>query len=307
MRPSSPFALFFFWLGPQRSAALVAALLLGLASGLGAAQALTITDDRGRVLQFAQPPQRVVSLLPSLTESVCELQRCERLVGVDRYSNWPAPVQRLPQVGGGLDPNIEAIAALRPDVVLMSVSTRVSDRLEALGIPVVALEHKTHSDVRRVLGVLGVLLAVPPEQGAQRVWRVIDAAVQAAAQSLPPRARGVRVFFEVSRGPYAAGAESFIGETLARLGARNVVPPELGPFPRLNPEFVLRAQPDVLMVANRSMQAVARYPGWNHLTAVKTGRVCEFGPDHADVLVRPGPRMAEAARIMAQCLSLQYE
>lgn len=281
------------------------ALLAWVWVGLVSAQELR--DDAGQPLRLDAAPRRIVSLLPSLTETVCALGACERLVGVDRYSNWPASVQKLPQLGGGLDPNIEAIVALRPDVVLLSVSSRVSDRLEALGVKVLALDHKTHADVRRVLGVLGELLAVPPEHGAERVWRVIDAAVQAAAQSLPQRARGARVFFEVSRGPYAAGASSFIGETLVRLGARNVVPPELGPFPRLNPEFVLRAQPDVLMVANRSMQPMTQYPGWNHLAAVKAGRVCDFGPELSDVVVRPGPRMAEAARIMARCLAEKYE
>lgn len=75
--------------------------LLGLLLALPSAHAVTITDDRGRALRFDQPPQRIVSLLPSLTESVCELQRCERLVGVDRYSNWPASVRRLPQVAAG--------------------------------------------------------------------------------------------------------------------------------------------------------------------------------------------------------------
>ncbi|WP_406622601.1 ABC transporter substrate-binding protein [Acidovorax sp. SDU_ACID1] len=272
----------------------------------GAAQAITITDDRGRQLHFDEPPRRIVSLLPSLTESVCELQHCDRIVGVDRYSNWPASIQRLPQVGGGLDPNIEVVVALRPDVVLLSVSSRVSDRLEALGVKVAALEPKSHADVRRVLRVVGDLLAVPHAQGADRVWRVIDAAVQAAAQSLPERARGTRVYFEVSRGPYAAGASSFIGETLVRLGVRNVVPPELGPFPRLNPEFVLRARPDVIMVANRSMQPMVLYPGWQNMAAVKEGRMCEFGPEVSDVVVRPGPRMAEAARIMAGCLAKSF-
>ncbi|MCV5334508.1 ABC transporter substrate-binding protein, partial [Escherichia coli] len=83
--------------------------------------------------------------LPSLTESVCELEQCHRLVGVDRYSNWPeAVIAKLPKVGGGLDPSIEAVVALKPDVVLMSVSSRASDRLEALGLTVVQLEPKTH-------------------------------------------------------------------------------------------------------------------------------------------------------------------
>lgn len=289
---------------PLRRLLHAAACTLALAGSAPAAQAaIHITDDRGRTLQFQEPPRRVVSLLPSSTESLCEMQQCERLVGVDRYSNWPESVRRLPKVGGGIDPNIEAIVALKPDVVLLSVNSRVSDRLESLGVKVVALEPKTHADVRRVLTTIGDLFAVPRAQGADRLWRVIDAAVQAAAQSLPPKARGARVYFEVSRGPYAAGQPSFIGETLSRLGARNVVPAELGPFPRLSPEYVLRSQPDVVMVSNRSAQPLALYPGWNRLAAIKAGRLCVFGPEQSDVLVRPGPRMAEAARIMAGCLS----
>lgn len=276
------------------------ALLLAAACGL--AQAADIVDGRGRTVAFAQPPQRIVSLLPSLTESVCALEQCSRLVGVDRYSNFPESVRRLPQVGGGIDPNIEAIVALKPDVVLLAVSSRASERLEALGIKVVALEPKSHADVRRVLETVARLLQVPDE-GAARLWRTIDAAVQAAAQSLPARRPPTRVYFEVSRGPYAAGASSFIGETLARLGAQNVVPATLGPFPRLNPEYVVRADPDVIMVGNRSMQAMVAYPGWQGLRAMRSGRTCVFGPDESDVVVRPGPRMAEAARIMARCLA----
>ena len=269
-----------------------------------ALQPIHINDDKGRSISLPYPPQRIVSLLPSLTESVCALDQCHRLVGVDRYSNWPeAVIGSLPKVGGGLDPSIEAVVALKPDVVLMSVSSRASDRLEALGVKVVQLEPKTHADVRRVLGVVSDLLGVPRPDGADRLWRVIDAGVLAAAQSLPPKAKNARVYFEVSRGPYAAGESSFIGETLTRLGARNVVPASLGPFPRLNPEFVVRANPDVIMIGDRSMQAMVPYPGWASLRAIRDGRLCVFGPGDSDVLVRPGPRMAEAARIMAQCLA----
>ncbi len=275
-----------------------ALLLLGLAL-TAPARALQLTDDRGVTVTFAQTPQRIVSLLPSLTESVCALEQCQRLVGVDRYSNYPASVRRLPVLGGGLDPNIEGIVALRPDVVLLAVSSDAGLRLESLGIKVVALEPKSHADVRRVLQALGVLLDVPD---AQRVWRVIDASVSAAAQSLSPRVRQARVYFEVSRGPYAASESSFIGETLARLGVRNVVPAALGPFPRLNPEFVVRANPDVIMIGNRSMQPLVPYPGWSSIKAVREQRICVFGVDESDVAVRPGPRMAEAARIMANCL-----
>jgi iron complex transport system substrate-binding protein len=280
---------------------LVAAALLAFAGLLSnTAHALQVTDDRGVTLTLPAAPHRIVSLLPSLTETVCELGQCQRLVGVDRYSNFPASVQKLPQVGGGLDPNIEMIVALKPDVVLMSKSSRAGERLEALGLKVVALEPKTHADVQRVLLKLGQLLEVPD---AARIWRAIDAGVSAAAQSLPVQVRGTRVYFEVNQGPYAAGEASFIGETLTRLGVKNIVPATLGPFPKLNPEYVVRANPDVILIGERSVGGLTARPGWQGMRAVREQRICIFPTEEANVLVRPGPRMAEAARIMAACLA----
>ena len=282
------------------------AMLLRLAMGwfvlltLPAQAALQITDDKGVVVNFEHPPQRVVSLLPSLAETVCELGQCHRLVGVDRYTNWPESINDLPRVGGGLDPNIEQIVALRPDVVLLATSSRAGERLRALGIKVVALEPKTHADVQRVMLKIGTLLDVPD---AQRIWRAIDAAVMAAAQSLPPGVRGTQVYFEVNPGPYAAGEGSFIGETLMRLGVRNIVPKSLGPFPKLNPEFIVRANPDLIMVGQRSMDGMMQRPGWNSLRAMRGQHLCVFPSNESDTLVRPGPRMAEGARIMARCLA----
>jgi iron complex transport system substrate-binding protein len=265
----------------------------------GAAHALQVTDDRGVVVSFDKAPQRIVSLLPSLTETVCELGHCARLVGVDRYSNFPESLQKLPQVGGGMDPNIEAIVALKPDVVLVATSSRASERLRALGLKVVALEPKTYADVQRVMLKLGQLLEVAD---AQRIWRAIDAGVSAAAQSLPASVKSTRVYFEVNPGPYGAGELSFIGETLTRLGVKNILPAKLGPFPKLNPEYIVRANPDVIMVGQRSADGLAQRPGWNSIRAVREQRVCVFPSEQANVLVRPGPRMAEGARLMAQCL-----
>ncbi len=276
------------------------AVLVLLLVVLAPAQALQITDDRGITVTLPQTPQRIVSLLPSLTETVCELGECKRLVGVDRYSNYPAFVRSLPQAGGGIDPNIEAVVALRPDLVLMATSSRGVQRLEALGLKVVALEPKSSADVQRVMGKIGQLLEVAD---AQRVWRVIDAGVSAAAQSLPPAAKNTRVYFEVSRGPYAAGTTSFIGETMLRLGVKNIMTPELGPFPKINPEYVVRANPDLIMVGARNAQGLEQRPGWAGIRALREGRLCVFTAEESDVLVRPGPRMAEAARIMARCIA----
>ncbi len=281
---------------------LIRGVVVGLASLCALAQAapFEIEDDLGTRVRFEQAPQRIVSLLPSLTETICALGHCHRLVGVDRYSNWPESVKKLPQVGGGLDPTIEAIVALRPEVVVMASSSRGRERLQALGLRVLALEPKTHADVQRVMGRLGALVQ---DADAQRLWRTIDAGVNAAAQSLPPAVRRQRVYIEVNRAPYAAGPGSFMGETLARLGAQNIIEKNLGPFPKINPELVVRANPDVIMVGDTESQSLAQRPGWGGIAAVRTQSVCFFPREQSEVLVRPGPRMAEGARIMADCLT----
>lgn len=284
---------------------LALALVCTLASQAFAA--VVIEDDRGQRVEFEVPPQRIVSLLPSLTESVCALDACDRLVAVDRYSEYPESVRSLPVVGGGLDPTIEAVVARKPDVVLMSVSSRAAQRLQALGVKVVTLEPKTHADVKRVLEVLDTMLYGDTAQAqdasrAEKLWQKIERGVDQAAASLPEPSRGMRVYFEVSKGPYGAGPQSFIGETLSRLGLGNVLPQDLGPFPRVTPEFILRADPDVLMVSSRSMVPEFQYPGWHNMRAMKAKQVCQFDADDSNILVRPGPRMHVAAQLMADCL-----
>lgn len=272
------------------------ALLMSLVAQAHAAQ---ITDDRGVAVTLQQPPQRIVTLMPALTEMVCELGACARLVGVDDFSDWPRSVRTLPHVGGLEDARIEVILSLRPDVVLLPVSSRALPRLVALGLKVVALEPKTFADVRRVLQQLGEVLQL---EGAERVWRGIETGVAAAARRLPPAQRGTRVYFEVDSAPYAASESSFVGEMLSRVGAANVVPGALGPFPQLTPEFVVRADPQLIMTSERDVHEMEDRPGWRSMRAVREHRICGFTPEQRSVLLRPGPRMAQAAQLMVECL-----
>ena len=282
-------------LGLRAGTALVSMLLL---LGAAARAAGEIVDDAGQRTRLDAAPARVVSLLPSLTETVCALGACDRLVGVDRYSNWPASVQKLPQLGGGLDPNIEAVVAARPDVVLIGTSSRAAVRLRALGLKVVALEPRTRADQRRVTRLLGRLLRV---DGADALVQRIDDGVAAAAAALPGAARGRRVYYEVDAAPHAAGRGTFIDELLQALGLVNIIDAGLGPYPRINPELVVRADPDLVMVSQQGAAELARRPGWARLRALRGGHVCEFDAAQRDILVRPGPRMPEAARLMADC------
>ncbi len=248
-----------------------------------------------------KPAQRIISLLPSLTETVCALGACNRLVGIDRYSNWPESIAQLPRMGGGIDPNIESIVALKPDLVLMAGSARGIERLKSLGLTVLTLEPKNYADVQLALGVVGKALGVPSKD-SDRVWRDINAQVEEISKSVPQYAKAQRVYFEVSPVPFGAGENSFIGETLQKLGAKNILPAAMGLFPQVSPEFVVRAQPDIIMVGDSNLSDMQARPGWTNLSAIRTGRVCAFTSKESDVLVRPGPRMVEAARLMSQCL-----
>lgn len=281
-------------------------LAIALAWWLGgwivpAQAAQDIVDDRQHSVSFAAPPQRIVSLLPSLTETVCALGACARLVGVDRYSNFPASVTTLPSLGGLDDAQIERIVQLKPDVVLAAKSARVLDRLEALGLKVLALDSQSHADVQRSFVTLARLLGTP--EAGNRAWAAVEHDIQIAAQRVPAALRGKRVYFEIASAPYAAGRASFLGETLDRLGMANAVPTELGPFPKLNPEFVVRAQPDVVMASAREAKGMLDRPGWQGLAALQAGRVCGFGSVQYELLVRPGPRLGEGALLLADCLA----
>jgi iron complex transport system substrate-binding protein len=280
--------------------ALGMALLLFVSCLQGAARAqVVLRDDRGMVLAWAAPPQRIVSLLPSLTESICALGACASLVGTDSYSNWPAAVQSLPKLGGLDDAQLERIAGLKPDLVLATPGARVIERLEALGIRVMVLRSESHADVRRTLLLLAGLLGRP--DAGTLAWARIENEFRDASARVPAALRGKRVFFEVGA-PYAAGTSSFIGETLTQLRMDNIVPAELGPFAKLNPEFVVRAQPDIVMAIAREIAAMPSRPGWAGLRALQDRRTCAFEPDRYEILVRPGPRMGQAAMLIADCL-----
>ena len=260
---------------------------------------VSVVDDRGVILVFDKPPQRIVSLLPSLTESVCALGKCGALVGVDRFSNWPKSIQDLPKLGGMGDVNIERIVQLKPDVVLLEKASPVIARLNSLGIKTFALDIKSMGDEERALQKLDAILGTAE---SSRVWNQIQQQVMRANKQLSLLEKNIRVYVEVNPAPFAAGRASFIGEILSRLDLINIIPDSLGPFPKINPEFVVQAKPDVILFTEPSPAEIKRRPGWSSIPAVVRNRICTFTADQNDVLVRPGPRMGEAALMISQCI-----
>lgn len=262
---------------------------------------VTIVDNAGTKVSLTAPPMRIVSLLPSLTEAVCVLGACDRLIGVDRWSNWPDQVKRLPRLGSLDEAPLERIVALKPDLVLLAPSSRVAPRLRQLGLTVAELDACDLPEVESLLKKVATLLG-RPQAGPER-WATIRDELDAAARSVPARARGHTVYVEISSAPHAAGEASYIGQMLRQQGARNIVPASLGSFPKLNPEFIVRARPELVIVAADEVAALSRRPGWSAIPAVRDQRICALQPKDLDALSRPGPRLPEAARVLAACLT----
>ncbi|MFZ4379826.1 MAG: ABC transporter substrate-binding protein [Polynucleobacter sp.] len=268
---------------------------------LALTQAATeVIDDRGKSIVFNAPPQRLISLLPSLTESICALGKCSNLVGIDRFSNWPLSLQTLPKLGGISDSNLEGIVQLKPDLVLVDRSSPIIARLEGLHIPVMAFDIKTMADEERALKKMGLALG---SNESDRVWKQIQAEITRANKQLDGSQKNMRVYFEVNSAPYAAGRTSFIGELLTRLELNNIIPESLGAFPKINPEFVVQAKPEIIMLSETRLADMKKRPGWSAIPAIAQDRICVFNKEQSDILVRPGPRMGQAAAILSQCIS----
>jgi iron complex transport system substrate-binding protein len=284
----------------SRATAVALAVLAHVA--LAAANPIVLHDALQREVRFARPPERIITLLPSLTEMVCALDACGRLVATDRFSNFPASVRTLPKAGGLDDAQIELIVSLKPDVVLLSHVARLTDRLQELGVVNFVIETETYADIGRAADTIGAMLGSPQRAAALR-RAMLSAVDEVARQS--QRALGARsplVYYEVDAAPYAAGPQSFIGTLLARLGARNIVTAELGAFPALNPEYVVLHDPDVIFASPADAGNLGRRPGWDRIRAVREHRVCAFSADVRDTIVRPGPRVAEGMQAIADCL-----
>lgn len=252
-------------------------------------------------------PQRIVSLLPSATETVCALGACDRLVGVDEFSQDPPQVRSLPQLGKTWQPDIERIVALKPDLVLVGQVAGVMARLQAAKIPYLVADATTVEQVHAVMLKMDVALKTGR---AAAVWQQMQARVDAVAAAVKVRNAGAepRVYLEVDAAMYAAGPRSFMGQLLARLGVSNIAPETGNQFMRLSPEYVLRADPDLIILAHHgsSPRKIEDRPGWQHMRAMQPDqrerRVCQLTEDESRTVTRPGPRLDEAVAIFAACL-----
>jgi len=279
-------------------------LLLALSAQLSALSLAqyprTLTDDLGRAVTLKAAPKRIVAMLPSLTETICAMNACGRLVGVDDYSNFPQAVSKLPKVGGLYNPNLEAILALKPDLVLVSVYGKLQDALEKAGIQTFALKIESYDDIARTTRLLGQILDLRSE--AESLVARIQQQVYAVETKAATTKDRPTVYYEIDPTPYTVGPDSFIGVLIAKARGINIVPKELGAFPQISPELVVQKNPAVIVITHPGLADLKKRAGWSGLKAIQTGRICDFSsPADDDVLSRPGPRVAEGLKLLVAC------
>jgi iron complex transport system substrate-binding protein len=282
--------------GGLRAAALAAALAVAavdVAAAPPARDREAARAARGGATWFGPrppaAPRRVVTLAPSLTDVVIALGHADRLAGVTRYDDAPAAA-KLPRVGGFLDPNVEAVLALRPDLVLWMTdggALAAIERLAALGVPVLALPIVAVDDVYAAAALIGAALGDP--EAGERLARDLRRDVE-ALRARAAKLRPVRVLFVVGRDPLVvAGPGSYPDEVLRLAGAVNVAH-GARPWPVYPLEKAIADDPEVVVDAAvlEAPEGIARLAA---IPAVRRGRVHRLRDDGA---LRPGPRLPAA-------------
>jgi len=228
----------------------------------------------------------------------------DRLVGVSEYCEYPPEAREKPQVGGPATPNLERLVALKPDLVLAAriVPLEVLRQLDEMGLPNLAFDPRTLSDVLAHLRLIGRVAGIP--QRAEALVTRLEQRVEAIVshtQALPQAARPTVLLVFWSEPLMGYGPGSFGDDLICLAGGRNLLADAKQPYPVVNWELVVERNPEVILLAQPTgTSSLESQPGWSQLRAVRTGRVHSF-PDPNVVLV-PGPRLVDALEQMAHWL-----
>jgi iron complex transport system substrate-binding protein len=277
---------------------LLCALVVGAgAAGCSQPAAGAVTDDLGREVQLDSIPQRIVSHVPSITETLFALGLGDRVVGRSDYCNYPPEALEKPSVGGYYTPSIEKIAALDPDLVLTDGYVADIGKLDALGIPWVVLDPKDIDGYMADIELLGRIAGKQKEASdlVSELRDGIDGVVASVAGE--PRPRVFYVFdATVLSQPWTAGPGSFVDSFINLAGGDNVAADASDPWLQFSMEALVDADPQVILVDTAMGTAVASPdefkadPVWQKVTAVKDDRISIIDGDLMD---RPSPRLVE--------------
>jgi iron complex transport system substrate-binding protein len=281
----------------------------GAAAGSARARGATATpvrvvDGDGDTVQLAAPAQRVISLVPSATDLIVALGGRAQLVGRTRYDR-DSSLASIPSVGGGLDPDLERVAALRPDLVVTwspSKSSALRARLLAEGIAVYAVPTQDTAAFYASNSALGALLG--RDSAARALATAVRDTLAAVHAAVAGRPTPSVLYLIWGDPPMTVGPHTFVAELIGVAGGRDLFADATTDWPRVSMEAIVQRAPDVIVPAvgedaGRGAERIQDTPGWRTLAAVRAGRVV---PVPADLMERPGPGLGRAARVLARAI-----
>ena len=276
------------------------------ASGTQAARSiypLTVPSLDGRSLTLTRAPERIVSLSPGHTEILFAIGAGEKLVGADRFSDFPEAAKALPKIDYS-NPNLEALVALRPDLVIASGRQRMLlPAFEQAGLKVLLVEEPgSVAGVLERIRLLGQVTDHVPQ--AEDLAARLQERVTAVTEKVKEITAGPRVYHEIDPKLYSAAPNSFIGNLYVLLKAQNIAQSGTSPFPQLTAEAIIQADPEVILLGDGRLPGgapdeVKRRAGWGVISAVKSNRVY---PVEDNLVSRPGPRVVDGLEQVARLL-----
>ncbi|MGM0502225.1 MAG: ABC transporter substrate-binding protein [Bacillota bacterium] len=286
-------------------------LVINLTGQTYASYPVTIVDDLDREVTIEQEPTRIISLAPSITETIYKLDAADKLVGVTKFCNYPTKAQEKTKVSVK---SVESIIAQKPDLVLAEgiVSQEVIQRLEKLGIKIIAYQAHSIPETIAIIEKTAKIIGVE-EKGAEITTEMrselkdIKAKV---AEQLETTERPT-VFYEIWRQPLrTAAAETFVNDLITTAGGKNIAAGAKGSWPQYSLEKLLKESPEVYIANTGSwkeevtVEKIKTRSNYQQLTAVKQDRVFVFD---ADIINRPGPRIIQGLKLFVQAIHPQVE
>jgi iron complex transport system substrate-binding protein len=252
------------------------------------------------------PASKIVSLSPTATEMLYAIGAGDQVIAVDQYSNYPPEVLQKPHDLDGLDPNVEAIAQLRPDLVVMDADNGLGVQLRSVGIadwvgPAATMFDDIYTQLQQLGNVTGHVAE------AAEVVADMQSDIKAAVASAPATASGLTYYHELDDTFFSATSNTFIGQVYALFGLKNIADGAQpgNDYPQLSSEFIVQANPDLIFLADskcckQDATTVAARPGWDAVAAVNNDAVI---PMDDDIASRWSPRIVDYIEAVAAAVN----
>lgn len=263
---------------------------------------------------YGQAPKRIVSTAPSITELLYALGLGDRLVGVDRFSRYPPEALQKPRIGDYVNPNLEAIAALRPDLVIIPVNpVKLAERLAVLRLKVLEIDQDSLTKLYESFRVIGQATGAAAQ--ADKLASTVRTQLETVRMRAAPLKK-TRMMFVVGRTPnrldglIVVGQASYLNEIIALAGGENVFRDAVASYPGVSLEEVLARNPDVIVDMGDMADTVGVTDAhkrevtslWERLSSVAAVKQHRVYAVASDIYVQPGPRVVDAAKAFLEML-----